>query len=113
MTERVTKPRCSTECAEDFRRLQSEKTTLILAATRKSEFRWLIEAPGLRYLAARQITTSHNFYWTQDHDKALYFMSEAQADAVMMAVRQIAPELFGFALTLGDAKAVEHEWSKP
>jgi hypothetical protein len=73
-------------------------------------YRWLIEAPGQRYFAARKIGTSSDFYWTQDHDKALYFMSEAQADAVMMAVRQLAPALFAFAVTLGDARAVEHAW---
>lgn len=78
--------------------------------TERGDYRWLIEAPGQHYFAARQSGSSSDFYWTQDHDKALYFMSEAQADAAMMAVRQLAPSLFGFAVTLGDAKAVEHAW---
>ena len=75
------------------------------------DYRWLIEAPGQRYFAVRQIGSNHDFYWTQDHDKALYLMSEVQADAMMMAVRQLAPALFAFAATLGDARAVEHAWN--
>ena len=77
-----------------------------------SDFRWIIEAPGQNYFAARKLGQNYGFYWTRDHDKALYFMSEAQADATMMAVRELAPALFGFAVTLGDAKPVEHGWDK-
>lgn len=43
-----------------------------------SDFRWLIEAPGQRYLAARKLG-NHEFHWTQDHDKAIAFRCEAQA----------------------------------
>lgn len=35
-----------------------------------TDFRWLIEAPGQRYLAARKLG-NHEFYWTQDHNKAI------------------------------------------
>ena len=75
-----------------------------------SDYRWLIEAPGTKYLAVREIAHSHTFHWSGEHDKALHFRTEAQADGLMMAVRQLAPELFGFAVTLGDARAVEHAW---
>ncbi|MDE2096623.1 MAG: hypothetical protein KGL39_05195 [Patescibacteria group bacterium] len=73
-----------------------------------SDFRWLIEAPGPNYLSAYNVAMSHEFYWTRDANKALAFRNKDQADAVMMAVRQLAPSLFTFALQLGDAKAVEH-----
>jgi len=75
-----------------------------------TDFRWLIEAPGQRYLAPRCISRSYDFYWTQDHNKALVFISEAQADMTMMSLRGLAPALFGFATTLGDARAIEHAW---
>lgn len=73
------------------------------------DFRWLIEAPGARYLAARKIG-NHHFHWTQDHNAAIAFRSEAQADMTMMAIRDLAPTLFDFERTLGNAKAVEHAW---
>lgn len=87
-----------------------------------SDFRWLIEAPGQRYLAVQRLSQSHNFIWTEDHDKALVFRTEEQANDLMMAVRQIERQmhdvrgsgfgrsLFGFEATLGNAKAVEHGW---
>lgn len=90
----------------------------------ETDFRWLIEAPGQRYLAVQRLSMSDNFIWTTDHDKALAFRSEAQADAMMMAVRQMDREidslrnhgklswgtLFAFETTLGNAKATEHGW---
>lgn len=80
-----------------------------------SDFRWLIEAPGPRYLAVQRLRMSDSFEWTTDHDKALAFRSQDQADALMMAVRQMDRQfqqgsLFGFESTLGNAKAVEHGW---
>lgn len=80
-----------------------------------SDFRWLIEAPGQRYLAVQRLSMSYNFEWTTDHNRALAFRTEDQADALMMAVRQMDRQhqggtLFGFEVTLGDAKAVEHGW---
>lgn len=73
-------------------------------------FRWLIEAPGQRYLAIRRIGSSTHFHWTQDHNTALYFRDESQADDVLFAIKELKPELFGFASTLGDAHPVEHGW---
>lgn len=73
-------------------------------------FRWLIEAPGQRYLAVRRIGGSTHFHWTQDHNVALYFRDESQADGALFAIKELKPELFGFAATLGDAKPVEHAW---
>lgn len=108
------KPRCTTECAEDFKRVEGEKAALIRAAAR-GDFRWLIEAPGTRYLAVQRLSMSDNFEWTSDHDKALAFRSKEQADALMMAVRQMdrmyaSGSLFAFEATLGNATAVEHGW---
>lgn len=82
-----------------------------------SDFRWLIEAPGPRYLAVQRLRMSDTFEWTADHNRALAFRSEEQADALMMAIRQMDRQqndfdkgLFGFEHTLGNAKAVEHGW---
>lgn len=89
-----------------------------------TDFRWLIEAPGPRYLAVQRLSGSDNFEWTADHNKALAFRSQEQADALMMAVRQLDRqmdaernhgklswgELFAFEPKLGNAKAVEHGW---
>lgn len=74
-----------------------------------ADFRWLIEAPGQRYLAPRHLG-DYDFHWTQDHNEALAFRSEAQADGTMMAIRQLAPALFDFERTIGNAKAIEHGW---
>jgi len=81
-----------------------------------SDFRWLIEAPGARYLAARKLG-NHEFHWTQDHNEAIAFRTEAQADITMMAIRDINRQingfdkgLFGFEASLGNACAVEHGW---
>lgn len=85
-----------------------------------SDFRWLIEAPGPRYLGVQRLSMMDNFEWTSDHDKALAFRSKDQADALMMAVRQMDRQingfdkgLFGFEASLGNAKAVEHGWLGP
>ena len=80
-----------------------------------SDFRWLIEAPGIQYLAVQRLSMSHTFEWTKDHNKALAFRSEEQADDLMMTVRQMDRdfrngELFAFEATLGNAKAIEHGW---
>ena len=75
-----------------------------------TDYRWLIEAPGTKYLAVREIAHTHTFHWTVDHNKALHLRTKEQADGLMMAVRQLSPGLFGFAVTLGDARAVEHAW---
>lgn len=108
------KARCTTECAEDFKRIEGEKAALI-RATAHRDFRWLIEAPGARYLAIRRMSMSDTFEWTVDHDKALALRSKEQADALMMAVRQMDREyaggsLFAFEATLGNAAAIEHGW---
>jgi hypothetical protein len=44
------------------------------------DFRWLIEAPGQRDLGVRKLAV-HEFRLTQDHDNALYFKSQEQADS--------------------------------
>lgn len=102
-------PRCTTECAEDFKRIEAEKAELVRKVTH-GDFRWLIEAPGQWYLSVSKLGQTHEFKWTQYHNRALCFRSFEQADMTMMAVRDLKPSLFGFATTLGDAKAVEHAW---
>jgi hypothetical protein len=90
--------------------------------TPMNDFRWLIEAPGIKYLAVQRLTSSAAFEWTADHNKALAFRSEAQADDMLAALRQMDRlhdsyenngklswgKLFAFEPTLGNAKAVEH-----
>lgn len=80
-----------------------------------NQFRWLIEAPGTKYLAIQRLSMSDNFEWTSDHNKALAFRSKEQADALMMAVRQMDREyrggqLFAFEAMLGNARPTEHGW---
>lgn len=91
-----------------------------------SDFRWLIEAPGQKYLAVQRLNASAHFEWTADHNKALAFRSEAQADDLLAALRQMDRlhdnsydigaklswgKLFAFEPLLGNAKAVEHAWA--
>lgn len=71
---------------------------------------WVIKAPGQRYLSTREIGHHPEFFWIDDDTRALRFMSKAQADGVMMAVRQLSPKLWDFALTLGEARPVERGW---
>ena len=73
------------------------------------QFAWLIEAPGQMYLSVRKLA-GHEFHWTKDHDKAIRFFSQEQADLVMMAVREERPDLFAFAQLLGEARPIEHGW---
>lgn len=83
-----------------------------LSADAATHFCWLIEAPGAHYLAARKLAV-HEFFWTKDHNRALRFFSAEHADLTMMAVRALAPALFEFARTLGEARPVEHGWLNP
>lgn len=73
-----------------------------------TEFAWLIEAPGPRYLGTREIGHYPEFFWTDDTNAATRFMAAWQADGVMMAVRRMEPALFAFAVNLGDARPTEH-----
>jgi hypothetical protein len=75
-----------------------------------SKTAWLIEAPGVRYLEAYEMSHSCWFRWTTDQNKAIQFVDEKQADMTMMALRQLSPSLFGFAATLGMSRPVEHLW---
>lgn len=77
-----------------------------------SDFRWMIEAPGPRYIAVRKLGC-YEFYWDADHNQALYFKTEPQADLTMLAIRTLAPMLFDFEKNLGNAKAVQHGWATP
>lgn len=54
---------------------------------------WLIEMQGSSWLGARHLG-GYEFYWTSDPYKAIQFVTKEQADLVMMAVRQLRPDLF-------------------
>ena len=73
-----------------------------------ADFAWLIEAPGARYLAARELGHQYDFHWTDDANKALRFFSENQCDKVRGAIRQMQPRLFDFEHTLGNAWPRQH-----
>jgi len=72
-----------------------------------SDFAWLIEAPGANYLAVGKV---RRFYWTTDANQALRFWSMEQADLTATAVRELNPDLWAFALTLGEAWPRQHAW---
>ncbi len=74
-----------------------------------TDFSWLIEAPGPYYLGARKVGR-YEFFWTDNPSRATRFMSAEQADGVMMAVRELKPDMFAFAVNLRDARPIEHGW---
>ena len=74
------------------------------------QYHWLIEAPGPYWLTVRNIGHQHKFHWSADHNEAIRFQTGRQADATMMAIRTMSPELFAFATLLADARVVEHGW---
>lgn len=121
-------PDCGISFDPKYRDAHSPVGTNLFDATQATEmvrhmvegsgdFRWLIEAPGPHYLAVQQLHMSDNFEWTTDHNRALAFRTQDQADATMMAIRQMDRQingldkrLFAFEASLGNAKAVEHGW---
>lgn len=74
-----------------------------------NSFAWLIEVSGPHYLAVRQISNCHEFYWTRDHDLGIRFYSQVQADLMMMAIRVLKRDLFIFP-TGEEPRPVEHGW---
>lgn len=80
-----------------------------LARKPPSPFGWLIEIHSAAYLAVRCMGHQYDFYWTEDHAKALRFLDEDQADLTMMAIRAIRPDLFPAALPRAP-RPVEHKW---
>ena len=88
------------------------------------DFRWLIEAPGTKYLTIRRFDGAIDFEWTSDHDKAIAFHSKAQGEDMLDALRQMDRtldaqqnggrlswgKLFAFEPTLGNARVIEHGW---
>lgn len=73
----------------------------------ETKFYWLVEAPGPHYLGVRKLP-GYEFYWTPDVNKALRFTTKHDADFTSMAVRALAPQLWAFATTLGEAWPREH-----
>lgn len=73
-----------------------------------TEFTWLVEAPGPHYLATRVIGKQSEFMWTADANRALRFYTLEQTESVIWALYKLQPDLFSFAKTLRDAKAVQH-----
>lgn len=64
----------------------------------------------------QRLSKSDTFEWTTDVNKALAFRSKDQADAMMMALRQLDRDyhkgaLFAFEASLGNARPVEHGWT--
>ena len=73
------------------------------------DYKWVIVAPGTRYLTVTRVG-GESFHCITEHLSAILFESGDVADAVMMAIRYLEPNLFAFEDTLGNARAVEHGW---
>lgn len=71
----------------------------------KTEYYWLIEAPGPHYL---EVTKDGYFGWTLNPYKALRLTSAAQTNALLAGLMKAQPDTFVFARNLVDPKAVEH-----
>ena len=69
---------------------------------------WLVEAPGPHYLGVRNLVNGSDFFWTRDRDKAIPFITQKQADSVMMGVRTLNKDIFNFAKVLSDPKPTSH-----
>lgn len=76
-----------------------------------ANFAWLIEAPGPSYLSARKLGSIYEFFWSNNHDQGIRFLNGTQADLVMMAVREMAPQLFAWPGPQYP-KPVEHGWGQ-
>jgi hypothetical protein len=74
----------------------------------ETAFAWVIEMHSASYLGVRKLGC-YEFFWTTDHRKALRFKDEEQADLLMMAVRELRPDLFPACLA-EPAKPVLHGW---
>ena len=104
------KVRATKEFWEAWESLIDEVRRSRAAQKTTEEFAWLIEAPGQNYLGTREVGYYPEFFWTDDHTKAIRFFSKEQADGVMMAVRRMEPKLWAFAVNLTDARPTEHGW---
>ncbi len=71
-------------------------------------YAFLIEMPGPAYLAAKECG-GHIFYWTTNCHDAIRFQMRQQAEAVMMAVRQLRGDLFPACLPYSP-RPVEHKF---
>lgn len=67
---------------------------------------WLVEAAGPHYLATTKLR--HQFYWDPNASCALQLATEAQANALRDAVRDLRPGLFPECYPM--PKATEHIW---
>ena len=97
------KVRCTTECAEDFKRIENRNTELVLAAARQTTndyTAWLIEisdeAAGPKYFQM-----SDDDDWTRDHNAALHLARKQDAESII--------NYYGW----NRAHAVEHMWPVP
>lgn len=118
----------ATEFIDDYIVSHKARADALQAQLKKvqeaDDFRWLIEAPGTKYLAVVRFDPSTHFEWTNDANKAIAFRSKEQCDDVLDALRQIDRtlegrenggklswgKLFAFEPTIGNARAVEHGW---
>jgi hypothetical protein len=69
---------------------------------------YMIEAPGPAYLSVSKCG-GHQFQWTADPNLGIQFVDQEQATLVMMAVRQLVPDLFPVAFIRAPS-AVSHGW---
>lgn len=78
----------------------------------RTQFAWLIEAPGPCYLGVRKAPGDYRgvFYWTSDANRALRFFNKEQTDLSLTAIRVLRPDLWSFTSTLGEAWPREHGW---
>jgi hypothetical protein len=97
------KPRCTTECAEDFKRLEAEKLSLLMSVSRKKstdETAWLIELAG-NHGVPNYHQLKYDDDWTPDANKALRFARREDAQAYIEHIGWTEP------------KPVEHMWCVP
>lgn len=132
----MSKPRCTVECAEDFRCVEAEKAALIMAAVRRAhssdrdETAWLIERPDPQhpgcvlpnsFLGIRGtydgLYGGREFFWAPSAHEAIRFAR--QRDAAMF-IGAIAVLMDGLphretvaGLRSGELRAIptEHIWS--
>lgn len=98
----MAKPRCTTECAQEFRRLEAEKSALLRAITTgKDETAWLIEffgqgQPTYYGLSGEGVMLG----MTSDHNEAVRFVRKQDAQMVIDDIGWSA----------GAVQPIEHMW---
>ena len=76
-----------------------------------TQFAWLIEAPGRKYLTVRNKGRFY-FYWTDDPYRAIRFVDKYQCEFVASAIKELSPDLFTFEPLPGVVRVVEHGFAE-